>query len=140
MAWVVADGCFLPFPDKIFDVVYSNSVIEHLGNLENQRRFAAECRRVGVRYYVQTPNKWFPIEPHLLTPFVHWLPPWFQRRLLRNFTIWGLITRPTTQQCETFLQEIRMLDRQELRQLFPDAEIHHERVLGLTKSLIAVKP
>lgn len=139
ITWLVADGRHLPFKDNAFDVVYSNSLIEHLGNLYNQRLFAAECRRVGLRYYVQTPNKWFPIEPHLITPFIHWLPRRVQRRLLRNFTVRGLITRPTEQECEDLLKEIRLLDEWELRQLFPDAEIWHERVLGLTKSLIAVK-
>jgi len=89
--WVVADGRYLPFAGKSFDVVYSNSVVEHLGTYENQALFAAECRRVGKRYYVQTPNRGFPVEPHLITPFVHWLPRTWQRRLLRNLTVWGLI-------------------------------------------------
>lgn len=140
VAWLVADGRFLPFKDKAFDVVYSNSVIEHLSNAESQHLFATECRRVGVRYYVQTPNKWFPVEPHLLTPIVHWLPRSLQRQLLRNFTLWGLITRPSEHRCEALLQEIRLLDKQDLRGLFPEAEIWHERVLGLTKSLMAATP
>ena len=93
----------------------------------------------GTAYFVQTPNKWFPVEPHLITPLIHYLPKTVQKRLLRNFTIWGLVTRPTDQQCENFVREVRLLDERELRQLFPDAEIWHERVLGLTKSLIAVR-
>ncbi|GAG25121.1 unnamed protein product, partial [marine sediment metagenome] len=137
--WIIADGRHLPFKDGAFDVVYSNSVIEHLGTMESQRLFADECRRVGLRYYVQTPNKWFPVEPHLITPFIHYLPRSVQRRLLRNFTVWGLVTRPTAQQCESFVQEVRLLDERELNQLFPDSQIWHERVLGITKSLIAVR-
>ncbi|RMG50533.1 MAG: class I SAM-dependent methyltransferase [Acidobacteria bacterium] len=137
--WVVADGRYLPFKDGAFDVVYSNSVIEHVGDSADQRAFASEIRRVGIRYYVQTPNKRFPVEPHLITPFIHYFPKTVQKRLLRNFTVWGLVTRPTAQQCDDFLQGIRLLDERELRQLFPDAEIWHERVLGLTKSLIAIK-
>ena len=66
--WIIGDARKLPFPDNSFDVVYSNSVIEHLGSFEDQRRFAAECRRVGRSYFVQTPNQNFLIEPHLLTP------------------------------------------------------------------------
>ena len=54
--WVIADGCSLPFKDKTFHLVYSNSVIEHLGKFENQRQFASECIRVGEGYYIQTPN------------------------------------------------------------------------------------
>jgi hypothetical protein len=136
--WVVGDGCHLPFVDRAFDVVYSNSVIEHLGTSTNQRLFAAECARVGKRYYVQTPNRQFVVEPHLITPFIHWLPRTWQLRLLRNFTTWGLITRPTKQQCGCFLDEVRLLGYREMRALFPQAAIWRERFLGLTKSFIAV--
>jgi SAM-dependent methyltransferase len=139
IAWLVADGRRLPFRDRGFDIVYSNSVIEHLGDFASQLAFAEEVRRVGIRYYVQTPNRCFPVEPHLITPLIHYLPKPIQKRLLRNFTTWGLITRPTPQQVESFLQEVRLLDEQELSRLFPDAEIWHERVLGFTKSLIAVR-
>jgi hypothetical protein len=137
--WLIADGRYLPFGDNTFEIVYSNSVIEHLGDFGDQRMFAAECRRVGSRYYIQTPNRRFIFEPHLITPFIHWMPRRVQRLLLRNFTIWGLVTRPSKQECENFLKEIRLLNEAELRCLFPDAEIWHERVLGFTKSLIAVR-
>ncbi|OQW96714.1 MAG: hypothetical protein BWK74_07875 [Desulfobacteraceae bacterium A6] len=137
--WIIGDGRHLPFKDEAFDVVYSNSVIEHLGSFGNQRFFADECRRVGQRYYVQTPNKCFFMEPHLITPFIHWLPRRIQRLLLRNFTLWGWITRPTSHYCESFMQEIRLLGEQELKHLFPEADIWHERFLGLSKSLMAVK-
>jgi hypothetical protein len=60
-------------------------------------------------------------------------------RLLRNFTIWGLITRPTREDCQHFVDEVRMLTERDLRRLFPEAEIWHERVLGMSKSLMAVK-
>ncbi len=137
--WVIGDGRRLPFGDKTFDVVFSNSVIEHLGTLEDQQSFADECRRVGVRYYVQTPYRWFPIEPHLLSPLIHWLPKGFQMRMLRNFTIWGWLKRPTAKQCSRFVREVRLLTRVEMHKLFPDGEIQQERVIGLTKSLIAIR-
>ena len=136
---VIADGRYQPFKDNAFDLVYCNSVIEHLGSFDNQKLFAAECIRVSHRYYIQTPNKWFPVEPHLITPFIHWLPLRYRRYLLRNFTIWGLITRPSSQQCEERLQEICLLEEADMRKLFPLAEIWRERLFGLTKSLIAVK-
>jgi hypothetical protein len=123
---VIADGRRLPFKDGSFDLVYSNAVIEHVGDFESQRRFAAECRRVGVGYYVQTPNRRFPVEVHLMRPFVHWLPRRVQERMLHRRKSW-------------FLREIRLLDRGEMRSLFDDAEIWHERVLGVSKSLIAVR-
>lgn len=137
--WVVADGMHLPFRTRAFDIVYSNSVIEHLGSFESQQLFAAECQRVGHGYYVQTPNKWFFIEPHLITPFIHWLGRRIQKKLLRNFTVWGLITRPTEQYCDDFVEEIHLLNEREMRRLFPKADIWHERFLGFSKSLIAVK-
>ena len=73
-SWVAGDGRQLPFRDGAFDVVFSNSVIEHLGYPAKHEQYAREIARVGVRYFVQTPNRWFPIEPHLLTPLVHFLP------------------------------------------------------------------
>jgi hypothetical protein len=135
---VVGDGRFLPFGDKSFDIVFSNSVIEHLGDFASQQLFAKETVRVGIRYCVQTPNRWFPIDPHLFTPLIHFLPQGWQRRLLRNFTIWGLVARPTLEQCDEFLQEVRLLGYREFKGLFPNAEIYRERFFGLTKSLVAI--
>ena len=137
--WVIGDARKLLFPDNAFEIVYSNSVIEHLGNIADQRKFAAECRRVGRSYFIQTPNRDFPIEPHVLAPFIHWLPKQWQGRLLRNFTLWGWITRPDSAARDRFLNTTRMLTKAELQSLFPDAEIRLERFLGLTKSLIALK-
>jgi hypothetical protein len=93
---------------------------------------------VGRRYYVQTPSRWFPIEPHLMTPLIHYLPRRIQRKLLRNFTVWGVLVRPTPEGCDAFLRDIRLMTAGELRRLFPAAEIWRERALGLVKSLIAV--
>ena len=137
--WIIADGKYLPFKDAAFDIVYSNSVIEHLSTLSNQTLFANECRRVGIFYYIQTPNKWFPVEPHYIMIFIHWLPKPFQRRLIRNFTIRGWVERPSQVECERMIQEFRLLSKKEFQLIFPDAEIWEERLLGLTKSMIAVR-
>jgi hypothetical protein len=137
MTWLVGDGTRLPYKDGAFDIVFSNSVIEHLGSLDNQRQFAAETTRVGTRYYVQTPNRRFFFEPHLLTPFVHFLPRRWRRRLLCNFTVWGLIARPTDEQVEGFLDEVRLLDAGEMAALFPGGLLKRERFLGMVKSLTA---
>jgi hypothetical protein len=137
--WVIGDARKLPYPDNSFEVVYSNSVIEHLGSFDDQKTVAAECRRVGRSYFIQTPNRNFPIEPHVLTPFFHWLPKSWQGRLLRNFTVWGWITRPDADARARFLTTTRMLTKTELQSLFPDAEIRRERFLGLTKSFVAIK-
>jgi hypothetical protein len=137
--YVTGDGTKLGYSDNAFDIAYSNSVIEHLHNYENQQKFAAEARRVAKKVWVQTPARCFFVEPHLIAPFVHWLPRSWQRRLLRRFTLWGLITRPTPQQVEDFLAEVRLLNYREMCELFPDCEIRRERFLGLTKSYIAVR-
>jgi SAM-dependent methyltransferase len=136
--WVVADARRLPFRDGAFDVAFSNSVIEHISEPGDREAFAAEIVRVGRRYYVQTPARWFPVEPHLMTPFIHYLPRGVQRKLLRNFTVWGVLVRPTPEGCDAFLRDIRLMTARELRLLFPSAEIWRERALGLVKSLIAV--
>lgn len=137
-SWVLASGLELPFADGQFDIVYSNSAIEHLYLEKNQVRFASEIARVGKRYFVQTPNRWFPVEPHYLTPFIHYFPPRMQLKLLRNFTVWGLLARPSLELCRRDVDEIRLLDSRDMRVLFPGAAIEREYFLGLTKSLTAV--
>lgn len=135
--WIVADGRRLPFKDKSIDIAFSNSVIEHLGNIKSQSDFAKEIMRVSKNFWVQTPDKSFPVEPHLITPFVHWLPLKLQKILLRNFTIWGIVTRPSKEDVNTFLDEVRLLTYKEFKSLFPVASIIRERFAGLSKSLIA---
>ncbi len=140
---VFADGRALPFRDHSFDIVFSNSVIEHVGDAASQARFAKEIARVGQAYWVQTPNRRFPVEPHLLTPFLHFLPAALQRRTARKFTVWALLERPTRDRwefyIEHYLRDIHLLDAGDLRRLFPGAKIVRELLGGLTKSLIAVR-
>ena len=81
--YIQGDGRYLPYDDTEYDIVFSNSVIEHLGRYEDQKQFAAEIRRVSESYWVQTPNRWFPVEPHLVSPLIHYFPKRFQRRLIR---------------------------------------------------------
>jgi hypothetical protein len=88
---------------------------------------------------VQTPSRWFPIEPHLIAPFIHYFSKRIQRRLIRYFTVWGWLTRPTQHQITAFLDEVRLLTYREMVELFPDCSILRERILGLTKSFIAVR-
>jgi ubiquinone/menaquinone biosynthesis C-methylase UbiE len=131
-----ADGRALPFADKEFYLTFSNSVIEHVGDLTDQQRFAYEAMRCSQKLYLQTPNKWFPIEPHLITVFVHWLPFKIARRLIRYFSIWGLIAKPTQERIDEFLMTTRLLTRKELETIFPQAHITEEKFLGLAKSFI----
>lgn len=140
--WVAADGCRLPFRDHCFDIVFSNSVIEHVGDAENQRLFAAEVARVGRAFWVQTPNRWFPVEQHLLTPLIHWLPRSWQRVLMPRLNLWQRLVRTSEDRrrfyIEHYLSDVRLLDARELRALFPGALIVRERFCGVAKSLIAV--
>lgn len=135
---VVADGRHLPFRDRGFDLVFSNSTIEHVGTLADQRAFAAEVARVGASYFVQTPNHYFPLEPHLLTPGVQFLPQRARLRLARNFTVWGWFVRPSPETVQDRVGRIRLLRERELHALFPGARLHRERWCGMTKSLIAI--
>jgi 2-polyprenyl-3-methyl-5-hydroxy-6-metoxy-1,4-benzoquinol methylase len=125
-----ADGSRLPFRDGEFEVAFSNSVIEHVPP-ELQRAFANEIRRVARRYFVQTPNRYFPIEPHYQLPFFQFLPKRARRALNRRFQLgW---------QPKGHWEEITLLSARDLRRLFPDAEIRSERIFGLTKSLMAIR-
>jgi hypothetical protein len=127
---VKGDGTRLPFADEEFDVAFSNSVIEHVPP-ELQSRFAAEIRRVARRYFVQTPNKYFIVEPHYQVPLFQFFPRSVRQALNRRFTLgW---------QAKGEWEEINLLSAGDLRRLFPDSEIRRERVLGLTKSLMAVR-
>lgn len=139
MKFAVGDGTKLAFRDKEFSLVYSNSVIEHLFSFENQQRFADEVKRIGKTYYVQTPAEEFFVEPHLITPFIHWFPEKIQRKLMRNFTVWGLITRPSQAYIDNFLNERKLLTYKAFKSLFPDATIRKEKFLFFTKSYIAIK-
>jgi len=137
VTWVVGDACDLPFHDGAFDVAFSNSVVEHLSTAENQRRFADEVRRVGRAYYVQTPNRWFPIEPHFMAPFIHYLPHRWQRPLY-PLTPWALLNKPDLATMDRQFRDLRLLTADQFRRLFPGARILTERAAGLAKSFVAL--
>lgn len=137
--YVRGDGRQLPCSNKEYDIVFSNSTIEHIGTFEDQCKFASEIRRAGKRYWVQTPNKWFFMEPHLVTPFIHYLPLKLQKKLIRYFTVWGLVTKPSPEQIDRFVAGIRLLTRKEMERLFPDGALYEERWLFFVKSFVAYK-
>jgi SAM-dependent methyltransferase len=117
-----ADG--LPFADDEFDLVYCSSVIEHVP-AARRAAFAAETLRVGRGWFVQTPARSFPLEPHSLLPFAHWLPVRLRRRY------WRLGAAETW-------EDIELLGRGELEALFGPAR--PERVGPLVKSWVCVRP
>jgi Methyltransferase domain len=123
-----------------YDLAFSNSVIEHVGEWPDQVRFAREIRRLGKSVYCETPNRWFFMEPHLITPFIHWLPRrWQSYTVLRYFTVWGLITKPDREYVEKFAWPTRLLCKKEFASLFPDCDILVERFLLMPKAFIAVR-
>lgn len=136
---VEGDATHLPFTDGSFEIAFSNSVIEHMTNWERQQAFAAEARRIAKKLWIQTPARNFPLEPHLLAPFFQYLPRRLQTRMARHFTLWGLLTKPSAARVEEMLSDIRLLTYKEMKQLFPDCHILKERVLGMTKSYVAVR-
>jgi hypothetical protein len=82
--FVEADGRDLPFPDQSFDIGFSNAVVEHVGSREQQARFVRELVRTSRRTFVATPNRGYPLDPHTLLPFIHWLPDRWWRAILRR--------------------------------------------------------
>ncbi len=123
-----------------YDIVFSNSVIEHVGSWNRQQAFAQEVRRVGKKLWVQTPAKECPIEPHYLAPFVHWLPKSIQRNCIRYFSVYGWVQKPTREEINNLVDEIRLLTIHEFSTLFPDCKIIVEKFLFLfPKSYIAVR-
>lgn len=135
----IGNGCALQHADQSFDIAYSNSVIEHLTTWENQKKFAAEIRRVGRQVFVQTPNRWFPIEPHFVTIFVHFLPASLAKKLLPWLSFRGWVRSGDNVDMQEMASELRLLNFGEVKKLFPDCEIHREKWFGFTKSFIAVR-
>jgi hypothetical protein len=137
---LVGDARSMPqFDDNEFDLVFSNSVIEHLRNFDDQRRMAAEVRRLAPRYFIQTPNHRFPVEPHFLCPGFHYLPKPMRVWLIMHYRLGSYPRVDDRREAEELVNEIRLLTRAEFRSLFPDAKIYSERFCGLAKSFMAVK-
>jgi SAM-dependent methyltransferase len=119
--YVQGDACALPFADGEFDVVFSNAVIEHVGDRERQRRLVLEALRVGRRVFLTTPNRRFPIEVHTRLPLVHWLPDALAHSA---YDLAG----------KSFAKELHLLTRRTLASLFPG----RVRVVSLGLTLVAI--
>ena len=137
---IVGDATDLSrYADASQAVVFSNSVIEHVGDRDAQRRMAMEVRRVARRYWLQTPARWFPLEPHFLFPFFGPLPVPVKAWLVRHFDLGWRGKQPDREASYRVARSVRLLTRRELRGLFPTATISAERVFGIAKSWIVVE-
>ncbi len=126
------------FSDSSFDIAFSNSVIEHLFTLENQRAMAREVTRVAKSYWVQTPNYWFPVEPHFHMPGWQWLPESTRVALIRRRRCGWRGPCPDLADAQAAVREVRLMKRRELAEAFPAARIVPERFCGLVKSWIVI--
>lgn len=137
---IVGDACDLhQFRDYSFDLAHSNSVIEHVGRWNEKLRMANEIRRVAHCYFVQTPNYWFPFEPHFRMPLIQYLPEPWRLTLVQRFQIGFYPRASTVADAYKILEDATLLDAQTMRALFPDAELVRERFAFLTKSLVAIR-
>jgi SAM-dependent methyltransferase len=121
----------LPFADREFDVVFSNAVVEHVGNTDAQGRFVREALRVARAFFITTPNRWFPVELHTGLPLLHYFPAGLYRPAYRALGFGAYGSEET----------LNLLDARQLRRLFPPAvvvQIRAVRLLGLCSNLIAM--
>lgn len=122
------------FGDRSFDVVFSNSVIEHLFTFERQRLMAAEVQRVGKCFWIQSPNYWFPLEPHFQVPGWQWLPVDVRVSMIRRWKCGSHGPCADAAAAREVVEEVRLLTKRELKELFPTATLLPERFCGLVKS------
>lgn len=138
--FVAGDATDLAFvDDNAFDLVHSNSVIEHVGRWPEMARMAAEIRRSADQYFVQTPYYWFPMEPHYRTLGYQWMPEQWRARLHMRRSLGFYPKADSFDQAMRDCQRAQLLDVRQMTALFPDAAILKEKAGPLTKSLIAVR-
>ncbi len=126
------------YQDQSVDVVFSNSVIEHVGSFSDQMDMAQEICRIGRFHFVQTPDARFPFEPHFQVPFWTILPEQIKIWLLTRYSIGWFPKHETESEAQATLSSIQLLTFREFRSLFPDSQLIKERFLGLSKSMIAI--
>lgn len=138
---VVGDACDPPasLASEHFDLVYSNSVLEHIGGHSQRERFAEVVQNAAERHWVQTPYRYFPIEPHWVFPWFQHLPPTVQTVVSRAWPLGNYSAIKTREETLPHVLDIELVGMAQMRHYFPQSEILRERVLGLTKSLIAIR-
>jgi hypothetical protein len=127
-------------PAEPFDVVYCNSLIEHIGGHAQRQRLADLIAASAPRYWVQAPYRYFPVEPHYLAPGLQWLPLAARAAIARRWDLGGYTAKgkPGREGLEQVL-EVELPTVTHFRHYFPDATVRYERFAGLIKSLIAIR-
>jgi hypothetical protein len=142
-SWIYAeqaDACDLPghITGREYDLVYSNAVIEHVGGYAQRLKFAVAVRELAPRHWIQTPYRYFPIEPHWLFPGFQFLPLTLRGEISHR---WPLSHTPSTSREDGVRAALRteLLSRTEMTFYFPNSQLWHEKMMGMVKSLIAVE-
>jgi hypothetical protein len=133
------DACDLqPTARGHYDLVYSNSVLEHVGGHHQRERFAETVYAMAPAHWVQAPYRYFPVEPHWLFPGFQFLPPAARALVAMH---WPLAARRPKDRVSALQSAlgIELPTKSEMSLYFPGSEIRVERMLGLPKSLIAVR-
>lgn len=135
-----ADACNLPakITNGNYDIVFSNSVIEHVGGHSQRQLFADAVHSLADRHWVQTPYRYFPIEPHWLFPGFQFLPLAARAAISRH---WPLMYSRASGREDSIRQamSVELVSRTEMGLYFPNSTIGSERILGVAKSLVAIK-
>lgn len=137
---IQGDACEAPalVDGEEFDLVFSNSLIEHLGGHLPRERFAEAARTLAPRYSVQTPYRYFPVEPHWIFPGMQFLPLRARAWLAPRWPL-GHTYRWSADDARDEVMFTHLLSVTEMRSYFPDATIRWERIGGVPKSMTAVR-
>lgn len=136
---VIGDACDPNLLNgKSFDFVHSNSVIEHVGDWERIENFANNVLRLGKRHYVQTPNYWFPLEPHFRVPAFQWLPVSVRTWMLTKWNLGFYSREADWSSASEVINSINLLNSRQMEQLFAGSDVRHEWLLGMPKSVLAM--
>jgi len=139
VSFIRGDARRMDFPDNAFDLVHSNSMIEHVGRWGDVVAAAGEIRRLAPYHFVQTPSFGFPVEPHYRLPLIHWLPEQIRVRIVLLLKSRYLPDTATFSDAMELVQSYQLLDRRQMSALFPESRIVSERFAGLlVKSHIAI--
>lgn len=131
--FVEGDATSMPqYADGSFDIVFSNSVIEHVGGPKKEQDFATEARRLAPAYFIQTPSKYFPYEPHTGMPFWWYYPPFLRNRVLKNWD-------KNLPDFSEMVKGTTFISRRAFESYFPDGTLELERLMGFPKSYVIYK-